>query len=78
MTFRLIVTPPPKVGEEYTHEQEFANREAAAMAALRILSGAHAYARLAGGLVFGEQIAQAPLGKTVPHYSGYIFRTEEV
>jgi hypothetical protein len=76
MPYRVIVTDPD--GDVFhTCAESLANRESAGMSALRFLSRRNVRFGIAG-MSFGRQVRDVPLGETVTHESGYVFRTEEV
>lgn len=78
MGFRLLVTVPDRERSEFqANNDPLPNREAAGMAALRVLSDAGVRFGI-GGMQFGRSVRDAPLGAFVTHEeSGYVFRTEE-
>lgn len=78
MSFRLIVTRPDRERSEFQATTDpLPNREAAGMAALRVLADAGVRFGIAG-MQFGRTVRDAPLGESVTHEeSGYTFTTQE-
>ncbi len=80
MSFRVTITPPPKLKTDPypTEEQPLLTREAASASALRALSLEGVRFGIAG-LTFARRIAELPLGEEIKHEeSGYSIRTEEI
>jgi len=75
MSYRLIVTRPDG-SQTHSSTDPLPTREAVGMSALRVLAAQNiAFGR--AGLAFGRQLRDAAIGETLPHASGYAFRTEQ-